>query len=358
MSLSADLLALGEVIAPPEAQWGDPELPGAVLCPRLRTTYSPRVSWRGFAPDPAELEKAPDQREWARLWEPAEPDPLGSSLAPNPKRPPRYGLAGLPSAGRRQVWRSLALLEETRPLLAFWTVTLPPEAIEPLRAADSVALFQDRLRKELVRQLERAGLVPLVVGVVELQPKRSGRESRPLPHWHVVFQGRQNRSEPWRLSRQVLDGVIASALESAGACGCDLRAAGNVQPVRRSVRAYLACYMTKKAVDPSPWVGGVWEALLPRQWWFWSRPLRAWVLQHILPLAFELLAWVHEHREPIQSRGLAQFRLLDLPDPRAPATWEVNWLSCENVAELVQAWQQDQWDAEWERSARLASWQP
>lgn len=358
MSLSADLLALGEAIAPPEAQWGDPELPRAVLCPRLRTTYSPRVSWRGFAPAPAELEKAPDQREWARLWDPAEPDPLGSSLARNPKRPPRYGLAGMPSAGRRQVWRSLALLEEFRPLLSFWTVTLPPEAVQPLAAADAVPVFQDRLRKELERQLKLAGLVPLVVGVVEIQTERAGREGRPVPHWHLVFQGRRSRSDPWVLSRQVLDGVIAAALETAGVFGADVRAAGNVQQVKRSVRAYLATYMTKGCGDTAPWVGGPWEALLPRQWWFWTRPLRAWVLQHILPLAFELLAWVHEHREPIEARGLARFRLLELPDPRAPATWEVNWQSCENVAAIVQAWQLDQWDTQWERSSRLSRWQP
>jgi hypothetical protein len=357
VSLSADLLALGEAVAPPEAQWGDPELPQAVLCPRLRTTYSPRVSWRGFGPAPEELEKGPEQREWARLWEPAEPGDLGSSLAPNSKRPPRYGLQGLPSAGRRQVWRSLALLEDMRPLLSFWTVTLPPEALEPLAAADAVATFQDRLRKELERQLRGAGLVPLVVGVVEIQCKRSGREGRPVPHWHVVYQGRRDRSAQWALSREVLDGVIAAALETAGVHGADLRAAGNVQGVKKSVRAYLSKYMTKGSGDVAPWVGGPFEALLPRQWWFWTRPLRSWVLQHVLPLAFELLAWVHENREPLEARGLARFRLLPLSDPRAPATWEVNWLSCAHVAQLVHLWQLDAWDAEWERSQRLQQWQ-
>jgi hypothetical protein len=357
LSLSADLLALGGVIAPPEAQWGDPELPQAVLCPRLRTTYSPRVSWRGFAPAPEDSEKGPTEREWARLWEPAEPGDLGSSLAPNPKRPPRYGLAGLPSAGRRQVWRSLALLEDMRPLLSFWTVTLPPEALAPLAAADAVATFQDRLRKELERQLRLAGLVPLVVGVVEIQTKRAGREGRPVPHWHVVFQGRRSRSEPWALARPVLDGVIAAALGSAGVFGCDLRAAGNVQQVRKSVRAYLSKYMTKGSGDTAPWVGGPWEALLPRQWWFWTRALRSWVLEHVLPMAFEFLSWVHSHREAIDAKGLARFRLLPLSDPRAPATWEVNWLSCEHVAQLVYLWQLDSWDAQWERESRLNQWQ-
>jgi hypothetical protein len=357
VSLSADLLALGAMIAPEEAQWNDPELPQAVLCPRLRTTYSPRLSWRGFGPAPEELEKAPDQREWARLWEPAEPADLGSSLAPNPKRPPRYGLGGLSSAGRRQIWRSLALLEEKVGRLSFWTITLPDDALDELNRRNSWPVFQDRIRKELVRQLELAGMVPMVVAVAELQPDRTSAQGRPAPHLHVVFEGSRRRWRGWVLEPWQLDQIIAAALESAEVVGCDLRSAGQVEPVKKSVRAYMAVYMTKKAVETGPHVGGPWENLLPRQWWFWSRPLRAWVLRHVLPVAFEFLNWCHTHREAIQARQLASFRLLELSDPRAPATWELDWLSCEHVAQLVYLWQLDAWDAQWERSQRLQQWQ-
>jgi hypothetical protein len=358
VSLSADLLALAALLNPEHLQeWGDPDSPGK-LCPRLRTTYSPRVTWRGFAPDPKELEKAPSQREWARLWAPPDPAELGSSLAPNPKRPTRYGLNGMTGPGRRSVWRALALLEERRPLLAFWTVTLGPREIRKMAEADAVATFQDRLRKELVRLLGLKGLRPEVVGVVEIQPRRARQTGFPVPHWHVVFVGRQSRYHRWALSKADLDGVIGRALATVGIHNPDLRAAGNVQQVKRSVRAYLATYMTKKAVDPSPYVATRLEAFLPRQWWFWSRELRTLVLAHILPLCFQFLNWVHCHREAIQARELAQFRLLDLPDPRAPATWEVNWGSCANVAQLVAAWQLDLWDADWATSERIRKWQP
>ena len=359
MSLAADLRALGESLAPAPQQWGDPEVPTATLDPRLRTSYSPRVSWhdwRGFAASP-EVEKP---RQWARLWDPAEPDELGSSLAPNPKRPPRYGLRGMPPAGRRNVWRALALLEEMRPLLSFWTVSLPPEALGPLAKGDAMPTFQDRLRKELVRQLGAAGLPSLVVGVVELQPQRSKREGRPVPHWHLVFQGRRDRWSPWALSREVLDGVILSALQSAGIFGADLTAAGNVQGVRRSVRAYLSKYMTKGSGDVAPWLGGAWEALLPRQWWFWSAPLRVWVLQHVLPLAFPFLLWVHARREALQRLGLLGWRVMPLPDPRAPLTIEVNWLDCGKLARLVALWQEDRDDcrllAGWEAARQIREW--
>jgi hypothetical protein len=111
--------------------------------------------------------------------------------------------------------------------------------------------------------------------------------------------------------------------------------------------------MTKGGNDTAPHVGGPWEALLPRQWWFWSRPLRDWVLQHILPVAFPFLCWVHLHRQELQELGLIRLRLLDLPDPRAPLTFEVNWLSLEHCAEVIRLWQDDVWDAHWHAEHRL-----
>ena len=136
-----------------------------------------------------------------------------------------------------------------------------------------------------------------------------------------------------------------------------LKSAGNVQQVKRSVRAYLAKYMTKGGNDTAPFIGGQWEALLPRQWWFISRPLRDWVLQHVFPIAFPFLHWVHLHRDQLQELGLIRVRILDLPDPRAPMTFEVNWLRAEWLAELVAIWQEEEWDANWWRQTRLTSWQ-
>jgi hypothetical protein len=136
-----------------------------------------------------------------------------------------------------------------------------------------------------------------------------------------------------------------------------LKSAGNVQQVKKSVRAYLSKYMTKGGNDVTPHLGGEWESLLPRQWWFWSRPLRDWVLQHVFPIAFPLLCWVHLHREELQELGLIRVRILDLPDPRAPMTFEVNWLQPEYCAEVVRIWQDDEWDADWHRQHRAVMWQ-
>ena len=132
-----------------------------------------------------------------------------------------------------------------------------------------------------------------------------------------------------------------------------------MQQVKRSVRAYLSKYMTKGSGDCAKWVGSSHENLIPHQWWFWTRRLRSWVLEHVFPIAFPFLAWVHLHRQELEELGLARWRLLDLPDPRAPLTYEINWLECANVGQIIYLWQTDSWDAEWLRQSRLSlKWQP
>jgi len=356
LSLSGDLRALGECLAPQ----GLAEAFGFVD-PRLKTNYSPRASWPRFKEVREHCGTGRDYSPWFGPEGPQDPEALGSSIAPNSKRPPRYGLKGLPAAGRKQISRALALLEDQRRLLSFWTVTLPTAALLDLRRLGTWPQFQDRVRKELSRKLQAAGLLDLVVGVVELQPKRSHASGLPCPHLHVVFQGRRSTGSGWALSPSDLDAVILAALTTAGVpvpVGIEgeafLKSAGNVQQVKRSVRAYLSKYMTKGSGDTARWVGGAGQALIPRQWWFWTRPLRQWVLDHVLPLGYEFVAWVHEYRKELEALGLLRFRLLPLSDPAAPLTYEVSWLRCDLLAQVVYLWQTDVWDEEWHRSYRVS----
>ena len=353
MGLAGDLLALGTCLAPQEGGGGFGQ-----ICPRLRTCYSPRTSW--FSDEYRGLVESERAVLVPAVGAEAQPEPLGLSIAQRSKRGTREGLHGLPAAGRKAVSRSLALLEEKRALLSFWTVSLPTDALTALAQADAWPLFQDRVRKELVRLLRRRGLPALLVGVVELQPKRSLATGFPCPHLHLVFQGRRSRGTGWVLSPADLDEVIRAALATAGVQAPDgtdarewLATAGNVQQVRKSVRAYLAKYMTKGSGDTRRWVGTKAEALLPRRWWLWTKEMRALVLEHVLPIAFGFLLWVHENRAVIEEAGLARFRILALEDPRAPLTFEVNWLSCDRLAQLVAVWQEDEWDEQWFRQMRV-----
>jgi hypothetical protein len=248
--------------------------------------------------------------------------------------------------------------------LGFWTITLPPEALDQLEASGRWPEFQDRVRKELVRRLQLAGLRPLVVGVVELQPKRTRREGRPCPHLHVVFRGRAHRWQDWAISTCVgphpFDSIIAAALETAGVVPPDgvdqsvwLSKAGKIESIKKSVRAYLACYLTKDQGSPGRFAGTGSMTLIPLQWWFWSAPLRRMVMAHIFPIPFDFLFWCHRYRDELVSRGLIAHRELKIPDPRAPRTWEIHWLSVDRMAEVVVAWQLDLWDATWHAGAGM-----
>jgi hypothetical protein len=259
----------------------------------------------------------------------------------------------MPSQARKSVSRGLAVLEENRRLLAFWTVTLTGDDLDAIALAGSLEVFQDRLRKELLRQLKRHGLPPTVVGVVELQGSRSKREGRPAPHFHVVFQGRRRRDKTWRLSKVVLDRVIVSALRSAGVAAETGGNRGNVQGVKKSVRAYLAKYLTKGSSDVGGFHGFWAHRLIPRQWWFMTGELLALVRRHCTRIDAGFIRFVHEERADLEVAGLLRVRKLDLQDPRARATWEVDWISCRHLAQVLAVWDEEKWQDEFEQRQRL-----
>jgi len=367
MSLPSSLSALGAVLEPPEALHGDPEYPVPKLCPRLRTTYSPRTSWWAHR---EASECRGGRPSWSRIWEPAEPADMGFSLVPNSKRPTRYGLNGFPPAGRRSVWRALCLLEADRVNLGFWTITLPGEALDQLAASGNWKVFQDRIRKELARRLEAAGIQPLVVGVVELQPKRTRDECRPCPHLHIVYRARRHRGAPYAISADPShvaggDRIILAALLSAGVVPPEgvepvawLAKAGKIESIRKSVRAYLSRYMTKEQGSPGLFYNTPLDTLIPHQWWFWTKTLRLMVEAHIFPLDPSFIFWVHIYRAPLIEKGMIAHREINIPDSKAPRTWEINWISPEHMAAVVTAWQLDTWDIDWHRKHGLTQWLP
>jgi len=170
----------------------------------------------------------------------------------------------------------------------------------------------------------------------------------------LVFKGRNRRGEQWRLTKEALDLVIEAALRSAGARSFRAGNCGNVQPVKKSVRAYLSKYMTKGSGEVSRWKGNRAESLIPRQWWLMSAVLRFRVLQYITPVLAGFIIWAHQNRADLEGLGLARFRVLPLQDPRAPATWEINWLTLEKLAEVIYLWQTDQWEHEWQGNHRVS----
>jgi len=342
------LPAVAEAItstSPPPESGGGP-----LLCPLLRTSYCPALR-----PPPPEPWDPTRERLWAfTRAEPepeAEAEPLGLSAAQNPKRAQgRTGRNGITANGRRCVMRAAHYLEDHRERVAFWTVTLPPAAMREVIRRDCWAEFQNRIRQELSRQLAIRGMCPQVVGVAELHPQRSMRERMPCPHLHVLFEGRRTRWNCWVLDRHTLDGIIRAALGTVGVRGVDVGTAGNVQPVRRSVAAYLGKYLSKGGRPEDLCLAQ--EEGLPKQWWFWTAPLRREVLRLVVRLPWEFMAWVAERREIFEAQGLITFGRYRIADPRAPAVYWFRWCSLESLALVVAEWQEDLWEADWWRENR------
>jgi hypothetical protein len=210
---------------------------------------------------------------------------------------------------------------------------------------DSWPDFQSAIRHRLVRALRRRGLRPLVVGVVELHPKRSAAEGRPCPHIHVAFVGRTHRRARWALTTADLDLIICKALIAAQCFDLDVRAAGNVQPVRQSVGAYLSHYLKKSHSSSMVCLGP--PSLVPRQWFFQSRPLLQMVRHLTIRLPLPFVAFIHERWSVLSERGWGEWQQVEIPDPRAPAVFSILWESVAAVAAAVAWWQESVWDADW-----------
>ena len=264
----------------------------------------------------------------------------GLGLAPdrNSETPVRNGLFGLTPYGKKQLRRGCALLETDRRCVAFWTITLPPAAMDEVHRLDCWDRFQDALRHRLVECLRRAGLVPLVLAAAELHPERSRREGRACPHLHVVFLGKINRWHCWALDRWQLDGMIRQALGRCGIQGVDCKAAGKLVGVKKSVGRYLSKYLSKGS-RPLDVCGRTFQGV-PRQWWFMSRPLLRLVVATTVPLPPAFVAWLHECREALSSSGALRWGQVEGLDPRAPAVFWLTWADAGDLLALWAAWQE------------------
>jgi hypothetical protein len=190
-----------------------------------------------------------------------------------------------------------------------------------------------------------------VVGVVELHPERSIKEGRPCPHLHVAFVGRQHRRARWALSTADLDLIICKALIAAQCFDLDVKAAGNVQPVKKSVGAYLSHYLKKGSGPPA--VCGRGFQLCPRQWFFQSRPMLGMVRALTVRLPLPFVAWIHERWSVLPEQGWGTWQQVEIADPRAPAVFSILWESVAAVAAAIACWQECLWEAQWQANHRL-----
>lgn len=338
-----DLPALAAAVGVPPRTGSCGRPVGPSVCPRLVTSYSPRSSWREeepYLPLSSQLFHTHHQ-DW--LCDLPEADPGLVTGCNSDTLPIRKGWNGITDGARRTVARSCCALDGLRKRLAFWTITLSPRQLDQISARDTWPDFQNAIRHRLVRALHARGLRALVVGVVELHPKRTAAERRPCPHIHVCFVNRQHAWGRWVLSTADLDLIICKALIAAGCFDLEVKAAGNVQPVKKSVAGYLSHYM-KKGSGPWPTEtetagAGAWT-LLPRQWFLQSRAMRAMVAAMTCWLPLPFVAALHNERSLFGERGWGEWDQVEISDARAPSVYVIRWRSVAAVAEAFAWWQE------------------
>ena len=257
----------------------------------------------------AEACVGPDLKVWAvpRHGEDDCP-PLGLSLPRNSQNRPRQGLKGITAQGRKQVRWSCQLLEDMRRRLGMWTITLPDEDYLSLAASEGWPKFQRRIHDLLVRHLKAHGDPAMVIGVVEIGPKRFARTGRPFPHIHVITSGWRSRRPDgqWLLGPDVMDELIAKACQYAGLPSAPRPAASQLEPVLHSVASYMSKYLTKEVPVDVDQVDEEMKSLLPRQWWFRSAPCKAMVEGCLFKLPPAFSAFIVRNQILLEQLGLGR----------------------------------------------------
>ena len=211
---------------------------------------------------------------------------LGLSKEGNSQTQSRRGISGMPHQATRKVRNILTLMEDFRERLTFGTCSLPDEDLHRMAGTDIWPKFQTRYIDLLTQHLKKWGDEAFVVAVVEIGDIRARRTGRPLPHIHFVCSGRGKRKPNgrWLLDRSDHDFIISKAAQYAGLPTADRRAAGNIQPVRKSVKNYVSKYLTKQAPVKEVSLEDGYDDLIPHQWWNRSDNAHALLEGHLFKL--------------------------------------------------------------------------
>lgn len=251
----------------------------------------------------------PDLKVWAvpRTGE-AELSRLGLSLPRNSQNRSRTGLKGITPQGKKAVRWACRLMEDMRRRCAMWTVNLPDEDYIALSGSGNWPKFQSRIHDLLVRYLKANGQAAIVIGVVEIGPKRFAKTGLPCPHIHLVTfgWGVRNPDGQWLLRPDAMDELVAKACQYAGLPSADRSSASEIAPVRHSVASYLSKYLTKEMPVKPTGIDSELLSLIPRQWWFRSADCKAMVEGCLIKLPPAFAAFVARCHGKLESLGLGR----------------------------------------------------
>lgn len=241
------------------------------------------------------------------------------SKKPKPSKPKyRKGLKGITSEAKRLIRTACAIQENKygRSNVSFATLTVPT-----LRSPeDHITLNQNW--SELVRQfmqalgrlLDRRGLDGKGILVVcEIQPGRWKKYGIVAPHLHCTFQGRKSRYSHWGISPKELDQIWGRCLQVILGWKPDCRSACNIQQVKKSLKRYLAKYMSKGGDILKQIIHAGMEDQVPPSWYRMSDNLRKKVHDSIQRLSEKATEFIIDNADLLVQMGvLSWYRWIEI----------------------------------------------
>lgn len=237
------------------------------------------------------------------------------------KRPPK-GRKGITRKGCKAVRNACHVLQKHfgRKRLGFGTLTLDSGTqYYLLLCCIQWAEIVRKFNQELQRELERVGAPSHVVGVTEIQTKRSDDIGYIVPHLHFVYVSwdgkskvKQGFGEDAKLipdfyisharMKEIFDRVCVNEIARITETPVEEISVNNrvnLQGVRKSAEGYLGKYMSKGAKDVEKYI----EADpnrndIPSHWWHCSKELRSIVkgLTQAVPAPIvESILWNYEY---------------------------------------------------------------
>lgn len=237
--------------------------------------------------------------------------PMGLSVASIRRNPPRKGLKGITTHGKRMIRSACAVMEQryTRRLLTLVTVTVPP--LPEDKHNYLMATWDEpkkRFWEEVTRLLERRGLPKDYLQVTEIQEKRYQRTGQVCLHFHGLFKGRNSSNEAWRILPSEVAGLWRRILSNHLGIDIDCTAATRIENPRKSVTRELGKYLSKGGKCVAEIAASESAELLPYQWWGMSQNLRREVVSRVIVDAGEFAVEFVRELSKRQMQGLLKFR--------------------------------------------------
>lgn len=182
----------------------------------------------------------------------------------------RRGSKGMSFRSSQRVRANAHTLESVygRECLGFFTATIPGHDYQAVvRIQSQWSRVLKIFKQSVSRLIGRKNAKFNYVYATEIQERRYRSSGFPYLHLHMVFVSKRKRSEGYLVTHTELRRAWVSALNTVAGDDVFWNAITDLQPVKKSVVAYLGKYLSKGAGVTADVISSGLEKYLPSEWW-------------------------------------------------------------------------------------------